>query len=102
MGSSPMQRIEFALKHAAEVEVQQSDAELGISPLSSAAAPGQTLQFLASGGESPYVFLVVAGGLGSIDAETGLYTAPSVPSVDIVRVVDAAGASADAQVVVSG
>ena len=81
-------------------EAIQSDSDLEISPLNSTVAPGQTLQFLASGGESPYIFLVVSGD-GSIDAETGLYSAPSLISVDIVRVVDSTGETSDAQVTTS-
>lgn len=36
---------------------------------------------------------------GTIDQGTGVYTAPSVPSSDTIRVSDAAGATADARAI---
>lgn len=69
--------------------------------------------FLGTGGTSPYVYSVVAGGVGgAIDASTGLYTAPAVlpftpenfydPTqlYDTIQVKDAVNATARAQIFV--
>ena len=74
-------------------------SELVVAPISVTVSTGSTVQFSASGGTGPYTFVVVTGA-GTIDPESGLYTAPGVSSVDIVRVVDELGASSDAQVIV--
>lgn len=52
---------------------------------------GATVPFSASGGTSPYVFSIQAGGAGgTIDPVSGLYTPPGVVGEDIVVVTDAA------------
>lgn len=70
-----------------------------------AIAPGNKTSFKGSGGTAPYTYSVVSGG-GSIDASTGLYTAPSIPSKGVViRAVDSSAptpASATAALKVSG
>lgn len=49
----------------------------------SALSPGLTSSFLASGGAEPYLYEVLSGGAGgTINATTGLYTAPSVQDPD--------------------
>lgn len=51
--------------------------------------PGLTVPFGASGGTPPYVFSIVPGGAGgSIIGSTGLYSAPGMVGVDVVRVTD--------------
>lgn len=69
--------------------------------------PGLTSSFLASGGTSPYVYSVRLNGAGgTIDASTGLYTAPaqmgSTPQTlyDTIQVRDSLGAIATASILV--
>lgn len=57
------------------------------------------LAVLAAGGVPPYSFSMVEGG-GSIDADTGFFSAPSSPGQASVRVTDATGAVSDAVVTV--
>lgn len=50
-----------------------------------AVGPGQTVSFLASGGNDPYTYAVLpfpVGPGGTIDASTGVYTAPAVYDAD--------------------
>jgi hypothetical protein len=70
---------------------------LAISPLSATVTVNATCTFTATGGVSPYRFSVT--GSGTIDPGTGLYTAPAVPSSDVVHVSDASGGGADARAV---
>lgn len=50
----------------------------------------------ASGGVEPYVYSVVAGGIGgTIDSGTGKYTAPAAFGVDTIRVTDDVAATFD-------
>lgn len=73
------------------------DGELAVSPVDAVLPPGATLQFTASGGDPPYLFLVVSG-VGAIDPATGLYTAPDGPGSAIIEVSDSADAAVQAQV----
>ncbi len=72
-----------------------------------AVAPYITASFAASGGMTPYVYSVVAGGAGgAINSSSGLYTAPSSASsdpdriYDTIRVTDAIGGTSEAQILV--
>ncbi len=66
-----------------------------------AMATNLTLPFGGAGGTEPYVYSVLAGGIGgTIDSSTGLYTSPNVTGVDTVRVVDALGSVAQSQIMV--
>ncbi len=74
----------------------------------SALGPGLTASFSASSGAGSYVYSVVPGGAGgTINASSGLYTAPSTTndnpalSSDIVRVTDAAAATAELSILVT-
>lgn len=80
---------------------------LAISQSLTAIAARCKASFFASGGTSPYVFSVAAGGAGGvIDPVTGSYTAPlnfkssPIENVDTIVVVDAVGATAQAQILV--
>lgn len=64
-----------------------TSASLALTPDNQAIAPGEPLQFNVSGGTGPYTFAVVQGG-GTINAQTGLYTAPSYASTVEVQVKD--------------
>lgn len=48
---------------------------------------GRQTYFLGSGGTGPYVYSIVSGG-GAIGASSGLFTAPLVTGVTVVRVTD--------------
>lgn len=72
-----------------------------------AIAANLTASFLASGGVPPYVYSVVAGGAGgTVNASTGVYTAPSaVPSdpaklYDTIKATDATSVTATAQILI--
>jgi alpha-tubulin suppressor-like RCC1 family protein len=75
-------------------------APLSISPLSIALAVNNTAPFSGVGGIPPYSFSLVSGS-GSIDASTGLYTAPALSGTDTVRVTDSLGFTADAVITVN-
>ena len=88
-----------------ESELDTSGEELIITPGSAYVTFGSVIQFITSGGYPPYAYTIVSGS-GAIDQESGLYTAPDQTSVDVVRVVvvrvvDAAGATADSQLIVT-
>ena len=84
----------------ATVTVILSDP-LEISPQAATINAGGTQQFAASGGTAPYSFTIFQNQSGgSINAETGFYTAGPNPGTDIVRVTDSAGANDDAFVTV--
>lgn len=63
-----------------------------ISPLAVTLVVGATCDFSASGGSPPHRFLVLTGS-GSIDAGSGLYTAPPTPGNSQIQVSDSKGAT---------
>jgi hypothetical protein len=67
---------------------------LSIDPTDVTIPAGATLTFSADGGVPGYTYSVFSGG-GSIDPATGEYTAPLAAGTAVVRVTDAAGATAD-------
>lgn len=68
---------------------------LQISPLAVTLGVGATCDFLASGGSPPYSFALVSGG-GSVDAGSGLYTAPAFPDSALIQVQDSKGTTSQA------
>jgi len=76
------------------------DTPLQISPAAVSVAEGGTLTFTATGGKPPYSFARVSG-TGSIDAGTGLYTAPPTAGSETVRVTDSKGRRSDAAITVT-
>lgn len=74
---------------------------LSLLQIASAIAPGNSISFNGAGGVEPYVYSVQSGG-GTINASTGVYTAPAIESNVIVRVTDAAAAHATADLKVYG
>ncbi len=76
------------------------NAGLSISPASTTLAVNNTATFTASSGTSPYTFSVFSGG-GSINASTGVYTAPVTAGTAVVRVTDNLGATTDASVTIN-
>lgn len=80
---------------------------LSLNQTKTALIPNLTASFLAAGGVEPYVYSVLPGGAGgSIDPDTGLYTAPSSvqedPSklYDTIQVTDANDDTATATILV--
>lgn len=72
---------------------------LALSPSTATVTTGGHATFTASGGAGGYQFaLSTAASGGSIDAETGAYTAGDSPGTDVVTVTDAAGATKTASV----
>ncbi len=72
---------------------------LTLSPTSANVHVGDSFTFHASGGKKPYTFELLSGH-GTIDSETGLYTAVKQGN-DRVRVTDSFGNTADAAVKIS-
>jgi hypothetical protein len=68
---------------------------LQIIPVAATLYVGTTFAFSASGGSPPYSFSVLSGG-GSIDADSGLYTAPLTPASAQIQVQDSQGATSQA------
>lgn len=78
----------------------QSASILNLDPPAITVAPSSTLTFAANGGlASSYRFSVI--GAGSIDQQSGTYTAPSTLNDDVVQVIDSTGAKAFAFVKVA-
>lgn len=70
-----------------------------LSATSLALAPGIQSSFSASGGTSPYIYSVRAGGVGgTINSSTGWYTAPQAYGIDTVVVTDSTGAYQTSQI----
>jgi hypothetical protein len=68
---------------------------LQIIPVAASLPVGTSFKFSARGGLPPYSFAVVSG-YGSIISGSGLYTAPTFPSSDIIQVQDSEGATSQA------
>jgi hypothetical protein len=68
---------------------------LEISPVAAQVVVGTICDFSARGGSPPYSFAIFSGN-GSIDPNSGLYTAPAFPSSDIIQVQDKNGATSQA------
>jgi hypothetical protein len=69
-----------------------TNAKLGFSP----AGPmdgGTPQTLIPTGGSGPYTFLVLSGA-GTVDASTGVFTAPTQAGSSVVQVTDAAGETA--------
>ncbi|MBN1835256.1 MAG: hypothetical protein JW820_05350 [Spirochaetales bacterium] len=75
-------------------------APLSIAPLSATVSSNSSLTFVAHGGVAPYAYSV-ASGAGTIDRNTGFYTAPPAAGTDVVRVVDQAGGTSDATITIT-
>lgn len=74
-------------------------ASVEISPSPAYVLVSGSLTFTASGGDGDYTFSVVSGG-GTIDPESGDYTAPPTGGPVVVQVMDGKGVKAQSQVTV--
>ncbi|MCM2323523.1 MAG: hypothetical protein NDJ90_09705, partial [Oligoflexia bacterium] len=84
--------------HTATATVTVNPA-LSILPAAPTLAPSAGQTFTAAGGVPPYTFSLLSG-LGSINSETGAYTAYPSPGLATIRVRDGLGNTADAAVTI--
>jgi hypothetical protein len=70
-----------------------------IVPTAKTLGTGNSFTFSATGGKTPYTFSIESGG-GTINATSGLYTAPGSPDAVTVRATDDLGNISDAAVTV--
>ncbi len=85
-----------------ELGQEGEGGNLELSPESARVVKGGSILFVARGGDKPYRFDVV-GGVGSINPDTGVYTAPSASGLtETVRLTDNSGAVRTATVDVTG
>ncbi len=93
----------FATVRVTDASGQTSDAvitvnaALQISPASHSSTVNATQTFSTTGGVPPVTYSII-NGLGTIDPNSGLYTAPSGPGSAIIRALDSRGNSSDAAV----
>ncbi len=66
------------------------DAAVAFAPGPTTIDGGQTLTLSGTGGQSPYTYSVVSGP-GTVNASTGVFTAPGTPGSTVVQVSDANG-----------
>ena len=76
---------------------------LSLSPGSAQVSVNDTLDFRAEGGVPDYTYSVISG-TGTIDPETGLYTAPGIEGTEVISVKDSYGKviTASVEVIVGG
>lgn len=90
-------RVHDEISHEGFARIQIANYTL--LPARVAMAKNLTKPFGAIGGTPPYVYRIVAPGVGSIDASTGIYTSPADIGEATVAVQDATGLSKMAKVV---
>ncbi len=66
------------------------DSAVGFVPGATTADGGLTLALSGTGGQGPYTYSVMSGA-GTVNASTGLFTAPATAGSTVVRVTDANG-----------
>jgi hypothetical protein len=71
---------------------------LVISPISTTLVVDTKVVFVATGGTPPYLFSLQSGG-GSIDADSGIYTAPGTPGSAVIQVRDDQGEISEAEAI---
>lgn len=92
-------RVTDSLLNSSNTTVTVNSA-IAISPAALTLAVNNTTTFSATGGVSPYTYSIVSGG-GSINAVSGVFTAPASTGSVVVRVTDSLLNSADATVTVN-
>jgi hypothetical protein len=80
-------------------DAKEEEKKLEVSPASITMPADQVCSFTASGGKPPYSFSILVG-VGSIDPDTGLYTAPAGEGTATIVVTDAKGHSRQAWITV--
>ncbi len=80
-------------------ESQEATAMISISPAYVVLGLNQACTFSADGGRSPYAFSMLMG-TGSVDSNTGIYTAPGTPHTDLIQVTDSSGNSDEGTAIV--
>lgn len=81
---------------------QGEGGPLTLEPATARIARNGTMTFIARGGDRPYRF-EMAGGLGRINSDTGVYTAPATsPLTETIRLVDNSGTIRTASIEVTG
>jgi len=76
-----------------------NSSPIQLSPSSTTVVVNGTVQFTSQGGFSNRTYSLVSGA-GSVNATTGLYTAPASPGNAVIRVTDSRGAFAEADIAV--
>ena len=71
---------------------------LSISPISATLLVNTKCVFTATGGSPPYVFSVPSGG-GTIDPDSGIYTAAATPGSAVIQVRDDQGEISEAEAI---
>lgn len=92
-------RVTDSLGNTADATVTINNL-LGISPAAITLAVNNTTTFSGSAGAPGYSFSIVSGG-GTINAVSGLFTAPAVTGSTVVRVTDSLAATADATITIN-
>ncbi len=72
------------------LDAKEEEKKLEVSPASITLPANQACSFTALGGKPPYSFSILVG-VGSIDPDTGLYTAPAGEGTATIEVTDAKG-----------
>ncbi len=92
-------RLGLAALLAALATAAVAATPLAISPSTATVPAGGHATFTASGGAGGYHFaLTTDASGGSVDADSGAYTAGESPGTDVVTVTDSAGATKSASV----
>ncbi len=76
------------------------NAALAISPVTQTMGINGTLNFSSTGGVVPYAYSIFSGS-GSVNASSGLFTAPASPGTTVVRVTDSYGNTSNSTVTVT-
>lgn len=83
----------------AAVTITGGSAALALSPASATVAVSTAYQFSGVGGAPPYTFAVTAGG-GSVNATTGVYTAPAGAGAATLQITDSLGSVATGSIAI--
>jgi hypothetical protein len=81
------------------LDAKEEEKKLEVSPAAITMPASQACSFAALGGKPPYSFSILVG-VGSIDPDTGLYTAPAGEGTATIEVTDAKGRRRQAWVTV--
>lgn len=88
-----------AIAEATVTILDSAPPPLAITPATAAIKTNEQVGFAASGGQGGYVFSV-ENSFGTIDSNSGLYTAPNIQGAATIRLTDAVGDFVEATVTV--